>query len=63
MPSYRVTLFVESAGSADDDPSFTTELEANEDSEALSFAKASLAQQFPDFNFGKTWCWHVEKCA
>lgn len=60
MKKFKVDLSIESGADPDSDPSFTTEVFAQDESQALTAAKQALVKEHPDVNFMKAWCWHIE---
>lgn len=60
MKKFKVELSIESTAGPDSDPSFSTEVFAEDESQALAEAERCLAKEHPSVNFVKTWCWHIE---
>lgn len=60
MKKFKVDLSIESSTGPDSDPSFSTEVFAQNETQALTAAKQALMKEHPNVNFMKAWCWHIE---
>lgn len=58
---YEITMWVESGGEPEDDPSVTKVVSASDKHDALDLARLKVRDENPELNYSKIWAWTVRR--